>query len=87
MDFLRDVVVVALHRVGEAHVGAEPPQDVLIEVEHRLAVRARVPLRPEQVAPVLLHLIRTRQEDGQVAVGEIAVVRELLRAPDVNFGE
>ena len=77
--------MVAVHGVGETHVRAEPPQHVFVEMQHRLAVRARVPLRPEQVAAVLLHLPRAREEDGEVAVGQVAVVRQLLRPPDVDF--
>src|SRR5438270_10444018 len=56
VHLLGDVVVVAVHRLGEADVWPETQQHVFIEPEHRLAVPPRVTLRPEQVAPVLRHL-------------------------------
>src|SRR5207237_8589054 len=34
MDLLGHIVVVAMHRVGEAHIGPKPLQDLLIELHH-----------------------------------------------------
>src|SRR5438105_880671 len=48
VDLLGDVVVMAVDGFAEPGLRAEPPEDVLVEVEHRLAVRPRIALRPEQ---------------------------------------
>src|SRR5882724_6956442 len=85
MRLLRDVVVMAEDGLRELHLGAELPDHRSVQVEHRLPVLHRVPLRPEEVAPVLVHLPGAGEKDGQVPIGQVLVVRQLLRPLDVDL--
>ena len=71
--------------LGEPHVGTELAEHRPIEIEHRFPVLHRIALRPEQVAPVLVHLPGAGEEHRQVPVGQVLVVRELLRPLDVDL--
>ena len=85
VHLLGHVVVVAVHRVREADARAEALQHILVESQHGFAVGPSVALGPEQVAPVLLHLARPGQEDGEIAIGQALVVGQLLRPADMDF--
>ncbi|OLL89030.1 hypothetical protein Ae356Ps1_6311c [Pseudonocardia sp. Ae356_Ps1] len=88
VGLLGHVVVVAGHLRLEADRAAQRPDQCGIEqLDHHPAVEPRVLLCPVQVGPVGLHLRGAGEEHGQVAVGQLLVVRQRLGLLDVQVGQ
>jgi len=77
----------ARDRLVERHTGNRVTYDTAQQRHHQRPVAARVLLRPPQVAPVRVHLRRTGEEHGEVAVGQVGVVRQAPRDGDVPLRE
>src|SRR5699024_7896546 len=87
VGLLGHVVVVAgdpLHEIGAGDLFGQCPAG---QCHHDLAVAACVFLGPEEVAPVGVHLGGSCNEDRQVPVGQVLVVRQLLGTGDVVVGQ
>src|SRR5699024_3536874 len=87
VGLLGHVVVVAgdpLHEIGAGDLFGQCPAG---QCHHDLAVAACVCLGPEEVAPVGVHLGGSCNEDRQVPVGQVLVVRQLLGPGDVVVGQ